>query len=104
LWAARGVTATDAAGGDPLAVVFTPGSDAEHGYYDDASGTIYVNVDLDADPSARAIVIAHELGHAFGLYHVAPDLRASVMNPGNLTVAPTDADAAQVAALWGACR
>jgi predicted Zn-dependent protease len=48
-------------------------------------------------------VIAHELGHAFGLVHVSPDTRPSVMNPGNTTVAPNDGDRAALEALWGTC-
>ena len=60
-------------------------------------------------PSARAAlsadrrVIAHELGHAFGLFHVPASERISLMNPGNLTTPPTTADQAALAALWGSC-
>jgi hypothetical protein len=48
-----------------------------------------------------ADVIAHEIGHAFGLVHVTG--RASVMNAGNIDVAPNAGDAADLSALWGAC-
>lgn len=62
---------------------------------------IFINDDLDGQP--LAVTVAHELGHAFGLVHVDPSVRASVMNPGNLSTPPTAADAAQVTGLWGAC-
>lgn len=39
-----------------------------------------------------AIVLAHELGHAFGLKHVSG--RRSVMNKGNTTIEPLEADGA----------
>src|SRR6185369_7850216 len=63
-----------------------------HGLYDDDAAVIYINDDLDGNPPALAITIAHEVGHAFGLLHVPPEARASLMNPGNLTVEPTAAD------------
>lgn len=85
-----------------LDVRFEPAADAFHGLYDDQAGIIYINDHL-SDPPTLAIVIAHELGHAFGLHHVSPDVRASLMNPGNLVVPPTDADRRALAALWGAC-
>jgi hypothetical protein len=72
------------------------------GFYDDRASTIYINAGL-VDSEAIGIVIAHELGHAFGLTHVAPEVRKSVMNPGNITVEPTDADRAALEALWGSC-
>jgi hypothetical protein len=74
----------------------------DHGLYDAQSAEIFLNDDL-AGP-ALAVVSAHELGHAMGLVHVDPARRASVMNPGNLSTTPTTGDAAQLAALWGACR
>jgi hypothetical protein len=72
------------------------------GLYDDRAGIIYVN-SLILDPETIGIVIAHELGHAFGLQHVPPEVRASVMNPGNTTVPPTDADRAMLESMWGIC-
>ena len=100
-WRAVGLTAPDrnATGADSVSVVFEPGSPASYGFYDGAGDQILINDDLGAD--ASPLVIAHELGHAFGLVHVAPSERASVMNPGNLTIAPTAADAAAIAAIWG---
>jgi hypothetical protein len=96
LWGAR-----TGDGGAPLEVRFDDAPAASHGYYDDEAGIVYVNTALD-DP-ARQVVIAHELGHAFGLWHVEPEVRTSVMNPGNLSVTPTAADRGEVAALWGGC-
>jgi predicted Zn-dependent protease len=47
------------------------------------------------------VTIAHELGHTFGLWHVHPSTRRSVMNPGNTTITPTERDVDSVRALWG---
>jgi hypothetical protein len=55
-------------------------------------------------PDDYAIAIAHELGHAFGLDHVAAEDRRSVMNVGNLTVPPTEDDAAALREQWKSCR
>jgi len=106
LWSARGVTSfADAATADApvIPVLFEDASPAVHGYYDDETAVIYVNAVLDADPEARAITIAHELGHAFGLYHVERDDRVSVMNPANLRTPPTEDDQHAVESLWGLC-
>ncbi len=85
-----------------VTVRYRDASGAIYGVYDDTDATIYVNTRVD-DASQRAITIAHELGHALGLVHVAADERPSVMNPGNLTIAPNVEDAAELARLWGAC-
>ena len=70
-----------------------------HGFYDPVRGQVLVNDDLVAGP--LAVTIAHEVGHAFGLVHVSN--RPSVMNPGNLLIEPTAADAAALSDLWGWC-
>jgi hypothetical protein len=73
-----------------------------HGLYDDETGVVYINRRIE-DLTPLSIVIAHELGHAFGLPHVDFAERSSLMNPGNLVTPPTDADRAAVEALWGRC-
>ena len=70
--------------------------------YFDKTGVIIVSSELLA-PEEYGVAIAHEMGHAFGLPHIDPKVRASVMNVGNTTVAPTVEDAAEVAALWPSC-
>lgn len=103
LWNAVAVTAPSrvASSASALQIVFEPAGPATYGYYDDVASAIYINVDLSDDE--RAITIAHELGHAFGLVHIPPAQRLSVMNAGNLTVAPTTADAAAIQDIWGSC-
>jgi predicted Zn-dependent protease len=73
-----------------------------HGLYDNQAGQIFINEDLTVVAPLR-ITIAHEIGHAFGLVHVSPDVRPSLMNPGNTTVGITPDDVAALAAIWGTC-
>jgi Matrixin len=86
--------------GAPLAMTFEDAAAAFHGVYEDEDGIVRINVQI-TQPRALSIVIAHELGHAFGLPHI--DGRASLMNRGNLTIAPTADDFAAISALWGPC-
>lgn len=102
LWRDRGAPALGRAGAT-MEVRFDDAAPAFHGLYDDQAGVIYVNRGIESE-SVLAIVIAHELGHAFGLQHVAKSERGSVMNPGNLTTPPTTADQAAIEALWGSCQ
>jgi hypothetical protein len=72
-----------------------------YGLYEDTRPDIVINREL-TDPDERAIAVAHEIGHAFGLVHVTG--RSSVMNAGNISVTPDRADAVDLATMWGACR
>lgn len=102
LWRADGVAELARGDAPEIAIVFRDAAEAMYGVYDDVTATIYINVRL-VDPAQRTITVAHELGHALGLVHVAPDTRASVMNPGNVTVAPNDGDRLALSVLWGSC-
>lgn len=86
-----------------IEIVFQDAAAAFHGFYDDQRGVVFVNRDL-VDEHQRAVTVAHELGHAFGLLHVESDARPSVMNPANLVIEPNTDDAAALAALWGSCQ
>jgi hypothetical protein len=113
LWRDHGVTAfgaglPGAAGPASTATLaidiqFADAAAVFHGVYDPGGDRVLINRDL-TEPAMLAIVIAHELGHAFGLVHIAPAARLSLMNPGNLVTPPTDADQQAVEALWGRCR
>ena len=104
LWRAQGLTGFDRAGDTTtIELRFEQAAPAFHGYYDPSSGVVYINLDV-VDPQPLAIVIAHELGHAFGLVHVDPNERRSLMNAGNLVTTPTDEDRHAIEALWGNCE
>jgi hypothetical protein len=110
LWRDRGVAAFDpvdapapAVPGASLEIRFDDAADVFHGVYDPAGGRVLINRGI-ADASRFSIVIAHEFGHAFGLIHIAPATRTSLMNPDNLTTPPTEADQRALEAMWGSCR
>jgi Zn-dependent peptidase ImmA (M78 family) len=103
MWRALGVIGprVEADAGTPrIEVRFEDAAAAFHGLYDDEHGIIFINAHLDSDHE-RAVTVAHELGHALGMWHVGD--RVSVMNPGNLDVEPTAGDLAALEALWGTC-
>jgi hypothetical protein len=104
LWRARGVAAFDGeASGTTLVVRFAEAGSVFHGVYDPVSDSVVINRGI-TDRATLAIVIAHELGHVFGLAHVAASTRVSLMNPGNLATPPTEADQQTLEALWGTCE
>lgn len=84
-------------------VRFEDAPDAIRGVYDDRVGEVVINERLTTTPDPLAVTVAHELGHAMGLLHVPLAERESVMNPGNITVAPTADDVAVLWAQWPGC-
>ncbi|MFT3843281.1 MAG: hypothetical protein QM723_40225 [Myxococcaceae bacterium] len=104
-WNSLGLTqlTQDDSSGDRVEVSFEKAAGVFHGLYDPQKGTVAINDDL-VDRHSLSVVIAHELGHAMGLVHVSPDDRASVMNPGNVTVSPTQTDSGAISAMWNGCR
>jgi len=105
LWRDRGVTtlSLDAAIDAPsVEIQFDDAAANFHGIYEDEIGVIFVNRDL-TDLDALGVTVAHELGHAFGLWHVDVAERLSVMNPGNLSITPTDGDQLALTEVWGSC-
>lgn len=99
----RAASASATASDEPssLIVRFEDEFGAFRGYYHDEIGEIIVNRRLSGH--ARTVTIAHEIGHAFGLWHLESSVRRSVMNPGNTTIEPLPHDVEDVRALWGRC-
>lgn len=89
-------------GAQRLPVRFEKSMAMFRGVYLDETGELVVNRGL-TEPHQRAVVIAHELGHAYGLWHVSQKIRKSVMNSGNLTIEPLPADNDELRANWPSC-
>lgn len=101
LWRDRGAPGIGLDAPGSIELVFATGNGAVRGHYDDEVGLIYINDRLPA--AMLPIVIAHELGHAFGLEH-EDDGVDSLMVRGNTTITPTERDEANLALLWGTCQ
>jgi hypothetical protein len=102
LWRDVGVTAltmSEDQGTPAVPLRFRDAAAVFRGIYEPSSGLVSINRGLDG--TDRTVTIAHELGHALGLPHVPASERASVMNPGNLTVLPTAEDVAVLQQRWG---
>jgi hypothetical protein len=102
LWNERArtrLTLDTAVAAPALAIRFQRAAAPFHGFYDAQTATVFINEDLK--DAAQAVVIAHEIGHAFSLAHVSQ--RPSVMSAGNLETEPTAEDVETLASLWGPC-
>ncbi len=105
MWNAAGplqLTRQEIADAPRLPVRFEKGAPFVNGYYDDEIGEIIINRSL-TDSRQRTITIAHELGHAFGLRHIARHKRRSLMNSGNLETPLTESDVDLVVQRWEGC-
>lgn len=94
------LTLDPVAGAPVIPIGFEKAAPAFYGLYRDELGDVVVNTTL-TNRHARAVTIAHELGHAFGLLHNKD--RASVMKSGNLEIEPGSTDVAALRAIWGSC-
>jgi hypothetical protein len=83
-----------------LPIRFDEAAPMFYGVYVDEDGEILINDGMTGG-RRMAVTVAHELGHAFGMWHVSE--RVSVMNTGNLSVEPTSEDVARLSELWGPC-
>lgn len=106
MWRAAGVARLGRAAPDTAPEVprvrlrFQRAAPMFYGLYEDERGEIVINTEV-RDHRARAVVIAHELGHAFGLWHI--DGRRSVMNSGNRKTPPGPGDLRDLLSVWGPC-
>lgn len=106
LWNRLGVarlTTDESVAAPVVPIIFQLAAPAFFGVYEDRVGEIFINRQITL-AHARAVIIAHEIGHAFGLEHVEKDQRASVMNKGNADTEPTQEDGHRLAALGVECK
>jgi hypothetical protein len=83
-----------------LPIRFENAAPSFRGIYLDEIGEVVINRQV-TNMHPRVVTIVHEMGHAFGLWHVED--RISLMNSGNYSIEPTVEDVAAVSALWGRC-
>jgi hypothetical protein len=88
--------------GSMVPISFRRAAPLFYGLFRPEQGDILINREL-ASPTARAITIAHELGHAFGLAH-AEDSPRTLMSPGNLKAPPSPAESSAIRDRRGACE
>jgi hypothetical protein len=103
LWSAVGgpsISLEGPSGAQPLPIGFERAAPAFFGLYRPDHGDILINRGL-VDPTSRAITIAHEVGHAFGLAHV--NGQRSLMNPGNLVIPPGEREVQLIGERRGPC-
>jgi hypothetical protein len=107
LWAAVGGPPMVLAEGAPpegaqaLPVGFVEIADFYRGGYRPHRGDIVLNRRLEG-ARVRAIVLAHEIGHAFGLLHTSEP--RSLMHPWNTEVPPSGDDARLIRERNGPCE
>lgn len=100
MWRAHGVRSLSRSDAAMIDIRFEDAAANFFGVYDDEKGIVFINSKI-TDPHELSIVIAHELGHSFGLDHVTG--RPSLMNPGNTKIELTAEDQAMLESLWGPC-